>query len=283
MIQVRALRGPIPVDLFLRAARELVAVAMEVGQNLAFSTQGVRASAGLPGSGMGTPDPRQDGISSDYHSDEACAGWRIVRTQSTGSQEGGSIDGWEDLGNVPGQSVALVIAPPVSQRTAAQAVREGVRSIHARDPQRPEGFTDAALRALRRAASLSGRQVQITLSSGQGEGAAVPLDTTVVAHIDSWLAGQRNAIGTVEGKLDVISVHNRLRFTIYGVHGERVECHFQEALLPLVKSALGERVCIRGRVHYRKDGVPASVEAQWLRLQGSTRELAQPWNSLGLR
>jgi hypothetical protein len=171
-----------------------------------------------------------------------------------------------DLGNTGGQSIALVIAPPLSQRTAVQQVREGVRSIHARNPQRPEGFTDAALRALRRAAYLSGPKLRITLSSGQGEGEAVPLDAALVAQIDSWLAGQRNAIGSVEGKLEVISVHNRLRFTLYGGRGERIECLFQETLLPQVKSALGERVCIRGRVHYRKDGVPATVEAQRLHL-----------------
>ena len=38
------------------------------------------------------------------------------------------------------------------------------------------------------------------------------------------------------------------------------------ALLPQIKTALGERVCIRGRVRYRRDGVPATVDAQWLRI-----------------
>jgi hypothetical protein len=78
-------------------------------------------------------------------------------------------------------------------------------------------------------------------------------------------------LGSVEGSLDVISIHNRLRFTVYersssSGEGARIECLFPEALLGQVKTALGERVCIRGRVRYRKDGVPATVEAHWLRV-----------------
>ncbi len=265
MIQVRALQGAVPVETFLRAARELTTVANEVGATVVHSHGNVPSLQDSParqhfrlGEEIVTAPLIESSQTPDANEWNP-AGWRIVRTESTGDEE-------VALGHAPGQSVALVIAPPAAQQIAVERVREGVRSIQAHDPQRPEGFNDAALRALRRAASLSGRHLRITLSGGQGEGEAVPLDSAIVTQIDSWLVGQRDAIGSVDGKLDVISVHNRLRFTIYGSRGERIECLFQDGLLPQVKSALGERVCIRGRIRYRKDGIPANVDAQHLRV-----------------
>ncbi|MBV9470143.1 MAG: hypothetical protein JOZ57_12985 [Abitibacteriaceae bacterium] len=169
-----------------------------------------------------------------------------------------------------------MIAPPSAQRQAARRVREGIGLIQARCDVRPPGFTDAALRSLRRVAALSVRQLRVSVSAGRGAGEAIELGAATVAQIDTWLSGQRDSIGTVEGTLEIISIHNRLRFTIYerrrgadrsgGAEAARIECLFPEALLPQIKTALGERVCIRGRVHYRKDGVPATVDAQWLRV-----------------
>lgn len=46
----------------------------------------------------------------------------------------------------------------------------------------------------------------------------------------------------------------------------RIECLFPETLLPQVKMALRERVCIRGRVHCRWGGMPDLVGAHSLRV-----------------
>ena len=252
MIRVRALHGAVPANAFLRIARELAFVAAEVGRMISLS-----AEAGSATTSTYFPSPGAAFEEAGFGLPDLPNGWSIVRAESGGESA--------ETARVEGQSVALVIAPPQAQREAVQCVRAGVREIQAGVPERPAGFSDAALRGLRRAATLSGRQLQVSLSSGQGEGEAVALDATTVAQVDGWLSGQRDAIGSVEGHLDVISVHNRPRFTIYGRHGERIECLFEAALLPEVKSALGERVCIRGRVTYRKDGIPATVEARWLR------------------
>ena len=80
-------------------------------------------------------------------------------------------------------------------------------------------------------------------------------------------------MGSVEGKLELISIHDRLRFTIYGRGGLRIECLFPEAMLGQVKSALGERVCLRGKVRYRKDGKPATVEARVLKTLKASAQL----------
>lgn len=255
MIRVQSLKSAVPVNVFLRAAHELSFVAAEVGRIV------TRTGGPAPKNGAAPPLAINENEETvvNYYS-ERSSGWTISQAESLelSLKAPGGYSDW--------QTVALVIAPPVAQQHVVPQIREGIRSIHAGNPQRPEGFNDAALRSLRRAAALSGKSLRVSLSSGHGEGEAIALDSDVVTQIDSWLAGRRDAIGSVEGKLDVISVHNRLRFTIYGGRGERIECLFNESLLPQVKGALGERVSIRGLVAYRKDGVPATVEAQWLRL-----------------
>jgi len=62
---------------------------------------------------------------------------------------------------------------------------------------------------------------------------------------------------SIDGKLDVISVHRQPSFVIYE-HGTgyRVRCVFPDEYLGRVKDYLGFRVIVEGFVHYRGDGIP---------------------------
>lgn len=268
MIRVVALSGSVPVEAFLRAARDLAYTAAEVGRT---STTLDKGDLTLLDDDVMAP--------SGMTSEAMPPGWHIVDAQYSGPAESLLSEG-APAGR---HAVALVIAPPAAQRQAARQVREGIALIQGRCEIRPPGFTDAALRSLRRVAALSMRQLRVSVSAGRGAGEAVELGSETVAQIDTWLAGQRDALGSVEGTLEIISIHNRLRFTIYerrpgagrsnGAEATRIECLFPEALLPKIKMALGERVCIRGRVRYRRDGIPATVDAQWLRVLAPLAEL----------
>lgn len=249
MIRVESLSGPVPVEAFLRIAGELSSVAAEVGRHLA----GEEAQAGAPLTGS-----QMDG---GTNSGGIARGWRIADMQIDAPTENGTSDGRRH------HAAALIVVPPKAHKGAPQRVREGVREIAERCEERPVGFSDASLRSLRRVGQSVGRQLRVTLSAGQGKGEAIALDDTLAHHIDGWLNGQIASMGSVEGKLEIISIHNRPRFTIYGREGLRVECLFPEAMLPQVKSALGERVCLRGQIRYRRDGKPATVEVQLLKVQ----------------
>lgn len=244
MIRVESLAGPVPVEAFLRAAGELSFVANEVGRHFV-------AAVEEPTGGM-------------------AKGWRIVDVQTmapTAVLEGALPDERQR------HAVALLLAPPFDQKGAPSRLRAGVRAIAEGCEERPDGFSDAALRALRRVAQTGGRKIRVTLSAGEGQGEALSLDEAFARHIDSWLGGKSASIGSVEGKLELISIHDRLRFTIYGRGGLRVECLFPETMLGQVKGALGERVCLRGRVRYRKDGKPATVEARHLKTMAAANRL----------
>jgi hypothetical protein len=251
LIRVESLTGHLPADLFLRAARDLLHVAEEVSRSL---------------TGMETQ-------------------WHLAALNFEGPSP---LDAARLPEHGPHPHADLVIAP-ANQPQVAQQIRQGIRAIHSHCEERPEGFTDNALRALRRVATLSGRKYRVSVSAGQGSGEAVWLDENIVTQVDAWLRGQRDAVGSVEGTLEIISIHTRPRFTIYWRGGTRIECQFPEEMLPDVAASLGKRVRIRGHIWYRRDGQPATVEALSLRrlpplpelpaveeMMGSTLRLAAP-------
>lgn len=248
MIRVESLAGPVPTEAFLRAANEISYVAAEVGRALRGGDTGLLTEAA-------------NGLAK---------GWSITDALF---ERPGDFVADRPMEELQHYAVALVLAPPEHLTLVPSRVRQGVRDIAAKCEERPEGFSDAALRALRRVAHNVGRKVRVTLSAGLGEGHAVALDESLARHIDGWLNGQNAAIGSVEGKLELISIHDRLRFTIYGREGLRIECLFPEAMLAQVKGALGERVALRGRIRYRRDGKPATVEARVLKTMRPASQL----------
>lgn len=237
LVRVESLTGHLPVDTFLRAARDMLTVAEEVGRSLA-------------------EQPQTDGNGAT-----GSLNWHLAGLNYEGPS---LLDGIKVPEHEAQLKADIILAPATPSRTA-QHIRESIRAIHNRCDERPEGFTDNALRCLRRVAVMSGRKYRVSVSAGQGAGQAIWLDEQIVAQVDSWLRGQRDAVGSVEGTLEIISIHTKPRFTIYWRGGTRIECQFPETMLPEVAAALGKRVRIRGHIWYRRDGQPAMVEATYLR------------------
>jgi hypothetical protein len=258
MIRVESSLDSIPVDVYLRVMRDVCFVASEVGR--ALNNEG-SADEALPNE-----------LPANWESPQSIGkNWRIEGSECRTALQG--VPAFTPSTRAPlstagasRSTAALIIAPPPGQSHIAAVLHDGIRAIHLGVPERPTGFSDAALRSLRRVSLMSGRRFYVTISAGYGDGEAVALDAAVALHIDMWLAGRLDAMGSIDGTLEIISIHNRPRFTVYGRGAQRVECLFPEAMLPEVKSALGERVAIRGRIRYRRDGKPATMDARCLRL-----------------
>lgn len=68
--------------------------------------------------------------------------------------------------------------------------------------------------------------------------------------------------GTIEGKLDTIQDRGSLQiFVRDALFAGSVRCFFDEKLLPQVFESFRKRVEISGTIHYRKNGMPISIEA----------------------
>lgn len=73
-----------------------------------------------------------------------------------------------------------------------------------------------------------------------------------------------NDYGTIEGRLETIQEsHGGLQFQIRDTMlRQKVRCYFPERLLPEVFEKFRKRVEVSGVIHYRKNGVPVSIQAE---------------------
>lgn len=82
------------------------------------------------------------------------------------------------------------------------------------------------------------------------------------ANVDQLLKIKRTSIGSVEGSLEEISIHQKKpRYVIYHhLTRKAVTCNFDREALEEIKDALGERVIVSGVVYYNAKNEPVRVE-----------------------
>lgn len=157
-------------------------------------------------------------------------------------------------------------AAPQAARTAApvkrvsQAIRSGIGQIE-RSARRPRFFTDAALQNVKTLALITdGREIERTRLRAAPR--PIALTDKTANHVDSILNVQHiEDYGTVEGQLRVVSVQNGYHFTVYDPVTERgVRCRVAEDQIDAVIAAFRKRVVVSGKIHYRADGEPVSID-----------------------
>jgi hypothetical protein len=84
------------------------------------------------------------------------------------------------------------------------------------------------------------------------------------------------AIGSLEGTLETVYLHERAHFEVWDViYHRQISCDFDRHLLPKVREGLGERVRVQGRIAFDRDGrpdrMPQVVDLQVLREEARPR------------
>jgi hypothetical protein len=156
---------------------------------------------------------------------------------------------------------------------AASAVREIPRSIAdglailEREPKRPDFFSDKALEEAKKLADLGRDDFGLAVQNG---GERIALSQRLSVNVSKLLGSPRTSFGTVEGKLESLSVHGSKEFSVWRVDGTRVPCHFGRYLsLDEVLPAIGKRVAARGQIKTNaRTGEPQTVEVHELRVIG---------------
>ncbi len=95
------------------------------------------------------------------------------------------------------------------------------------------------------------------------------------AAIDQLLPASHTSVGSVEGRLEMVSIHEKPRFIVYQAHTQKaVTCKFDpKALLDRIKEALGKKVRVSGLVHKNAKGEPVRVDLEEIRILRSENEL----------
>ena len=99
------------------------------------------------------------------------------------------------------------------------------------------------------------------------------------------LVGVRNkSIGSVEGRLELVSIHTRARrFNVYhAITNKAVRCNLPGDMEEQVIASLGKRVIVSGMVSYNLVGEPVKVEVYRLRVLKEERELPSIADMLGM-
>lgn len=126
----------------------------------------------------------------------------------------------------------------------------------------PPWFDDVSLGHLKKLSKKLSRNQAVGFKATYLEsGATALLTEQSSARVDDLMAIKYKAIGSVIGKLELISLHKQRRFNVYDEVTRRpVKSTFKPEGLEKVKQALGRRVLVSGIVHRNSKGQPVKVE-----------------------
>lgn len=155
----------------------------------------------------------------------------------------------------------------------ADAFFTGVEHIE-REGTSPPYLSEPGMERMRRLVRLIGREGTSGLLVTH-HSQVVEISARASANIDQLMRVQQRSIGSVEGKLETISVHGKPRFIVYhDLTRKAITCKFDSGRwLEPVKEALGRRVNVAGLVHYNAKGEPLRVELENLRMLRKQEEL----------
>lgn len=161
------------------------------------------------------------------------------------------------------------------------AVLDGLKNLESGADERPDHFSDQALKASQSLAKVRGEGVEEVSLSADGQDQ--PLSDRTVATVESLLQEKYSAIGSIEGTLQSISLRGTRSFNVYQPPSDhRVECTFTKDKLSEVRDALNSRVSIWGEISYRRDGTPVRMKMRELRVLQEGDDLPGIYDVLGI-
>ncbi len=191
---------------------------------------------------------------------------RDIDAQAT-QRAGGSLN-WV-VKDLEGGSAHVVVAPAAKDertpiwagRTVTRAFGEGMAQI-ARGGDRPKYFTDTALRKALALNSLLGAY-GVSAVRVRVDGAQVDLTRDTARKVKDVVEGTLRSIGSIEGKLETISVHGQPYVNVFdSVTGHAIRCNISHQLVDKARDALKKRVQVFGTIYSRPSGEITSVRVR---------------------
>lgn len=152
------------------------------------------------------------------------------------------------------------------------AIERGLRALQDGSGW-PEYFSEKALERVRSLATRSNESVHIQVAPRDE---LIDLDSLVAANIDRLLAPSSTALGTVEGRLESVSLHGTTpEFSLYTLlDDKRVRCFFgSRVALEDIRQGIGRRVGVYGTMKVRTDGAVTSITAESIEVLPDQSEL----------
>lgn len=164
------------------------------------------------------------------------------------------------------------------------AVLEGLATVE-ETARRPPHFTDQALRSAKSLvnAARAGPNALAVFGEAQGVQRQVALSSDLVAHVDELIGTASIAVGSLEGTLEAVTIHDTVAFSIYdAITNRRVECKCDREILDLaITRYFGKRVSVAGLVSYNVHGDATTIKVDDVQPLGSA-DLPQAKDIQGL-
>ncbi len=194
-------------------------------------------------------------------------GWRVV------VREGSALIGVTPLASAP---LSLVKAVYARITTGIELVRSG-------DVENA-GLSESALKHLRTLSDLSSadKRKPVPLRVWV-ERKPVQMNADISKAITEDWRSDYSDFGTVEGRLEAIQDRGTLQILVRDpLFHASMRCYFEEDMLPEALANFRKRVEIAGTIHYRKNGVPISIEAINIEALPEDSELPSAREVLGI-
>jgi hypothetical protein len=144
----------------------------------------------------------------------------------------------------------------------------------------PDIFSETALNAVKRLARIGDGVKAIKI---QHKREIVRITERLAVNLDELVSRTFDSIGSVEGKLEMVTIHSQRYFRVYEpVHGRGVVCYFAPELLETVKESLGRRVVVSGTLRSDRFGRPDSITVTDFRTVVEEDALPKPSELRGL-
>ena len=157
----------------------------------------------------------------------------------------------------------VTVQPLLGDQETVFIIAEGIRSVTNGTNEPPQYFTEEVLKDLQRMRHLFVGKDQarsIVVSTNNQETATIGRD--ISAQTNRILTAGYWNLASLEGILEVISVHKSNTFTIWDrISRSPVRCSvpIHSAMVDEAKELLGKRVFVRGSVRYFSNGVPRAI------------------------
>ena len=181
-------------------------------------------------------------------------------------------------------TITMVGFPPAEGRDVGPDVArryiDGLRLLSV-GKELPDFFSESALQAAKRLAQLTRDNARsITITSSER---SIQVTQRIGVNIDDLMNRSYASEGTVEGVVEMATLHERTYFRIYdAIHGWGIPCYFATEMLDDVRDALGRRVIASGSLRSDHLGKPSSMRVNAIRRLRDDDELPSPKEIRGI-
>ena len=166
--------------------------------------------------------------------------------------------------------ITLKALPPMTGKDVSQDVAnhyvDGLELL-AQGEALPTLFSNDALNTTKRLADLTrGNERVVTVRTAHR---SVRVSQRISANIDDLVNRSYDSEGSVEGVIEMVTIHEHTYFRIYdAIQGWGVPCYFRQESIDEVRNALGKRASITGRLRSDRLGKPEAMQVSGIRILG---------------